>query len=97
MESDSVHGSGDELKVFYKVKVFLGEVYLAFVHKQFKIEQVYHYFDKHSSGVVKYSEFWAMLYELGFEPGEELERKVVNYLDRTKARVIDIRVLMNEL
>jgi hypothetical protein len=34
---------------------------------------------------------------LGFEPGEELERKVANYLDRTKARVIEIRVLMNEL
>ncbi len=72
-------------------------MYLAFVQKQFKIEQVYHYFDKHSTGVVKYGEFWGMLYELGLEAGEELERKVVNYLDRTKARVIEIKVLMQEL
>jgi hypothetical protein len=38
-----------------------------------------------------------MIYELGFEPGDEIERKVVNYLDRTKGRVIDIRILINEL
>ncbi len=64
-----MHGSMDDLKVFYKVKIFLAELYLAFIQKQFKIEQIFHYFDKHSSGFLKYNEFWVMIYELGFEPG----------------------------
>lgn len=88
MENENVHGSVDELKVFYKVKLFLAELYLTFVQKQFKTSQIYHYFDKNGNGVVKYNEFWSMIYELGFEPSDEVERKVVNYLDHTKSKVI---------
>lgn len=67
-----MYGSVDELKVFYKVKLFLAELYLTFVQKKFKTSQIYHYFDKHATGVLKYNEFWSMIYELGFEPSEEL-------------------------
>lgn len=55
LENENVQGSIDELKVFYKVKVFLAELYLTFIQKQFKIEQVFHYFDKHSTGYLKYN------------------------------------------
>lgn len=72
MENENVHGTVEELKVFYKVKVFLVELYLTFIQKQFKTSQIYHYFDKNATGFLKYSEFWLLIYELGFEPSDEI-------------------------
>lgn len=51
LEGDSLGGvSGDELQVFYKVKLFLADVYLMFVRKLYRSKQIYSYFNIHNTG-----------------------------------------------
>jgi hypothetical protein len=45
----------EELKLFYKVKIFLSEVYLTFIRKMFKIDQIYYFFDKNGNGFITFS------------------------------------------
>jgi len=44
----------DELKLFYKVKLFLADLYLTLVRKSFKSNQMYHFFDRNSNGKISY-------------------------------------------
>ena len=89
--------SADELKLFYKVKVFLGEVYLLFVRKSFKSTQIYYFFDKNSTGLVTADELLSSLNELGIPPEQDLVSKLVNYLDRNRDNKLSVSLILHEL
>lgn len=49
--------SGEELQVFYKVKLILADIYLIFVRKLFRSKQIAAYFDVNGTGEITYQQF----------------------------------------
>lgn len=50
-ETENMEGvSGEELQVFYKVKLILADIYLIFIRKLFKSQQIAAYFDVNGNG-----------------------------------------------
>jgi Ca2+-binding EF-hand superfamily protein len=64
--------------------LYLAEVYLIFVRKSYKQNQIFHYFDRHSSGKITPEELIQSLAELGIAPEEDFIKKIINYLDRSR-------------
>jgi hypothetical protein len=80
----------EDLRLFYKVKLFLAEVYLIFVRKSYKQNQIYHFFDRHSNGRLAPDELLRSLAELGATPEDDFGRKIINYLDRNRENSIQV-------
>lgn len=87
-------GSQEDLKLFYKVKVYLADVYLLFVRKAFKASQIYHYFDRHSTGLISADDLLNSLDQLGCPPSSELAPKLINYLDRQRNSRISVTLFL---
>ena len=79
------------------MKLFLAEVYLIFVRKSYKQNQIYHYFDRHSNGRLAPDELLRSLAELGAVPEDYFARKIINYLDRNRENSIQVAFLVQEL
>lgn len=83
-DTESEEGADDELQIFYKVKLQLSEIYLIFVRKLFKQKQIYAFFDFHGSGKVTHDEFLSSIGSLGLTMDENMELRMLNYLDKYK-------------
>lgn len=55
-EKENENVPGEELQVFYKVKLILADIYLIFVHKLYRSKQISAYFDIHGDGRISHRE-----------------------------------------